>query len=467
MFYGGCFCRDCMQGFRQYLKQLSPGQLPAELQGIDLDTFHYGEWLLARGYDFKSNRGHTPLVWQYLRFQRQAITQYFAELARYAHDYATSQGRDVLVSGNFYNLFDQYYPLKPEADLIITEMRNTRYRQPEWYRYVAGFAGEKPVIVAENPFGGVIPELVARLQVGKAYDLFRLSLFEAAALGANMSLPYGSWMGNVIQDAFYAPHAVCVEVQHFLADHAHLYSRRTYSETAVVYSMESNFKPVTRHYLFKDDNTNLSALAEIPFWKVCQSLSSASQPYDVVFFPDGELSHDTLIPEDLRQYRTLILPDCWYLTSAQAALLLAHLQNGGLLLVLGELGSNLPEDQRRKILNHPGSIQVEAQALPWLELLPGGPQLRLFSPVDLATNLQRVEAGAALHLIRYDYSPEQDCVPVLAEMELELRLPEEFGTLKIYSPGVKPEARLTISGNQYHIVLRQLPLYSILLFSGT
>ena len=109
----------------------------------------------------------------------------------------------MLVSGNFFNLLDQYYPLEPKVDLIITEMRNTRYRQPAWYRYVAGFAGPKPVVVVENPYGGVVPELVADLKAGKGYDRFRMSLYEAAALGANMSVPYGAWMGSVEQDAFY------------------------------------------------------------------------------------------------------------------------------------------------------------------------------------------------------------------------------------------------------------------------
>ena len=32
-----------------------------ELKDIDLDTFHYGQWLLERGYDFKQNRESTPL----------------------------------------------------------------------------------------------------------------------------------------------------------------------------------------------------------------------------------------------------------------------------------------------------------------------------------------------------------------------------------------------------------------------
>ena len=42
-------------------------------------------------------------------------------------------------------------------------MRNTTYRQPDWYRYVAAFAGDKDVVVVENPYGGVVPELIEAL----------------------------------------------------------------------------------------------------------------------------------------------------------------------------------------------------------------------------------------------------------------------------------------------------------------
>ncbi len=236
----------------------------------------------------------SPLFWDYLRFQRGTITRYFGELADYAREYAASKGRKVLVSGNFFNLFDHYYPLEPKVDLIITEMRNTRYRQPAWYRYVAGFVDQKPVVVVENPYGGVVPELIEMLKVGKGYDLFRMSIYEGAALGANMSVPYGAWMGSVIEDSFYAPHELCVEVYDFLAKQDHLFSPRTLNDTAVVYSVESNMQLVARRDLFADNRDNRSGSEEIPFWEVCDRLADNRQPYDVLFFPDGVLRGDTL-----------------------------------------------------------------------------------------------------------------------------------------------------------------------------
>src|ERR671921_526730 len=179
--YGGCFCRTCMRGFADHLAGLP------------------------------------------------------------AREYAASVGRDLQISGNFFNLFDNYYALEPAVDVIVTEMRNTTYRQPAWYRYAAGFGGAKPVVVVENPYGGVVPELVEDLRRGRAYDRFRQSLYEAAALGVNMSVPYGAWMGSVIEDAFYPPHDLVGEIQSFLADHEDLFGGDpTYAEIGVVYGIESN-----------------------------------------------------------------------------------------------------------------------------------------------------------------------------------------------------------------------------------
>jgi hypothetical protein len=463
--YGGCFCKDCMKGFRDYLQELPTEQRPTVLEGVNLDTFHYGAWLLASGYDFKSDRESTPLFWDYLRFQRRAIHRYFGELADYAREYAASKDRTVLVSGNFFNLFDHYYALEPAVDLIITEMRNTTYRQPAWYRYVAGFAAGKPVVVVENPYGGVIPELMERLRMGRGYDLFRLSLYEAAALGANMSVPYGAWMGSVVEDAFYAPHELCVEIQSFLAAHEYLYSAQTYADTAVVFSVESTFQQVARRDVLSDNRSNVSRDTQVPFWQTCEMLSDAAQPYDVVFFPDGELRADRLTSDQLSQYRTLVLPSCRYLTAHQATLLQSHLEHGGYLVVLGECGANLPEGVRRELHEHPGTSLVQGRGCTVADL-PLGPQVQTDTR-SIAVNIQRIAGGAAVHLINYAYDEPLDAVPLIPDVLLELRVAEQYGDVQAYSPLCAPAVTLEIDGATSRLRLRNLPLYSIIVLRHT
>jgi hypothetical protein len=460
--YGGCFCDTCMRGFREYLQQLP--EAAAELAGTDLSAFHYGSWLLERGYDFKSGREDTPLFWDYMRFQRRNIVTYFGELARYARDYATSVGREVKISGNFFNLFDHYYAMEPEVDVIVTEMRNTLYRQPAWYRYAAGFGREKPVVVVENPYGGVVPEMVEKLKRGAGYDRFRLSLYEAAALGVNMSVPYGAWMGSVIQDAFWPPHELAVEIQTFLGDHEELFARRSLSEVAVIFGVESNFELIARRDLMQDNRMNVAGEQRVPFWEVCEALSSAAQPYDVVFFPDGTLRADDLELPALTRYAVVVAPDLRSVTDRQAELLRGYIEAGGRLMMLGAFANTIGEAERTGIIGSSGSIGIDDPFGFSLERLPEGPQVHVLSggPADLVVTVRDLENGAALHLLRYDYDEAADHVPPLEELQLTVRLPFSPTAVEAFDPAGSFQARLDgVENGIAKLVLRRVPLYSI------
>jgi hypothetical protein len=203
--------------------------------------------------------------------------------------------------------------------------------------------------VVEQPFNGVIPELVGDLKAGRAYDRLRIMHYEAAALGVNMSVPYGSWLGAVEEDSFWAPHEVLLEIQSFLADHEDLYSTRTWSETAVAFSVPSAF-----------EHQEAGGGREFgPFYDVCDALVREHQPFDVVMFPEGELRPDVLGLADLAQYRTLVLPSCTFLTPHQAGLVHAFLERGGHVLATGETGLNLATGERSSLLDHPLLRRVE------------------------------------------------------------------------------------------------------------
>ncbi len=456
--YGGCFCKDCMKGFREYLLALPAEKLPEVLKGENLESFHYGQWLLARGYDFKADRENTPIYWDYIHFQRQTIVRYFSELADYVKEYGTTKGRDVLVSGNFYYLVPHYYPFEPKVDMLITEMDRTSYRQPSWYRYAAGFASGKPVIVVENPYGGVIPEFLEKLKKSKGYDLFRMMQYEGSALGINMSIPYGSWMGSIIEDSYSAPHELVLEVQNFIAEHEYLYSTKTFSETALTFSIQSNY----------DFIEECGGKARFPFWKAADQLVLEKQPFDVIMFPEGKLRADSITIEQLDQYRTLVLPQCSYITLQQADVILAFLNRGGRVLAVGELGKNLPDDVRRKLYAYPLLVKVsELHAAD----LANGPQVTLTRPPymaepAMAINLQRVDAGCAVHLVRYDYDEERDEVPVLPEISLDIRIDGDFRMAKVFSPTGEVELKYNRKNEVYHLELRNVPVYCVVLLQG-
>ena len=474
--YGGCFCHTCMDGFRQFLQ--GEAVRPSELADTDLSTFHYGRWLLDRGYDFTSRREQTPLFDAYMRFQRQNIVRYFGELADYAREYAAERGRQIKITGNFFNLFEHYYPMREKVDVIVTEMRNTTYRQPAWYRHAAGFAREKPLVVVENPYGGVVPEMLAALKSGRGHDRFRMSIYEAAALGVNMSLPYGSWMGSEIKDAFYAPDELCLEAGTFLAEQEDLFAPQTYSRTAVIFSAGSAFRRVAPPDLMGDtgDNrVNRQVADRGPFWTTIEAISDAGHVYDVVYFPDDTLGADHITDTALNQYQTVVLPGCSYLTDRQAAAVGRCLDRGARVIITAEPCADRPE-----ITGHP---QLETIPVPSAVAAALDGQLVADELGDAAFNIVRLaNDDAAVHLIRYDYDSRSDAVPVLTSAQLEVTLPAGFNTVTTASPADGFHAELLgaellgaelvgvdnldeAAVSRYRLLLRDVPLYGIVRLS--
>jgi hypothetical protein len=236
-------------------------------------------------------------------------------------------------------------------------------------------------------------------------------------------------MGSVIEDAFYAPHDLVVEIQSFLADNERVFARATYSEVGVVYSVRSHSQAMASRDAFADNRTNVSADVEVPFLAACRALSDARQPYDVIFFPDGELRPDDVTAADLARYRTLVVAGCDDLTEHQAAL-------------LREFGGDVVE-------------------MPELT----DPQVRVDGEADLALCIHRLDGAAAVHLVRYDYDEAADAVPVLERLELAIRLPEAFPRAEAFSPGGNLRASVTVDGMIHRVVLEDVPLYGVVVLS--
>jgi len=463
--YGACFCRDCMRMFSNYLMEQPPEERSPLLDGVDLTSFHYGDWLLARGHDFQRDRQRAPLFGDYYRAQCRAIKRYFAELADYARSYARGAGREVLVSGNFFNVDPSYLALADDVDLIITEMRNTTYRQPEWYRYVAAFAGPKDVVVVENPYGGVVPELAGLLSRGRGYDLFRLSLYEGAAFGAAMSIPYGAWMGAAIQDSFHPPHDLAVEVQTFLADHERVYSKATWHEVAVVCSVPSTRELVAQ----ADASDNLTNARDpsvrVPYRVATETLSRASVPFDVVIFTDGVTAPDRVDPRALARYRTLVLPDCFDLTPAQVEALSECLDQGTMLVVTDRFAEALASGERAALLSHPGVRLASADDVN--ALTAGNPQVTVSAP--LGVNVHRLADGAAVHLVNYDHDHEGDRIRRTGEVALSVRL-QGAGRIRraVYRPagGEARDLELRSEDDVHAMTVPDVGVYAVLELTG-
>ncbi|MDQ3657755.1 MAG: hypothetical protein M3457_22105 [Chloroflexota bacterium] len=271
-------------------------------------------------------------------------------------------------------------------------------------------------------------------------------------------------MGSVQEDAFYPPHDLCVEIQRFLADHEFFYAPASLADTAVIYSVGSNFHGGARPEDIANNPENVVSGHRLPFWDVCDRLADARQPYDVRFFPDGTLRSDSAENLDLGQYRTVVLPNCHFLTGPQADALARFLDGGGRIVSIGTPGENLDDERRRAIANHPGTSIVDAFLV---EAVADGTQVTWHAGVDLAVNIVPVEHGAAIHIIRYGYDEETDAVPVLSTLEFTVRLDGDFGTVSCFSPGGLLAGSMSRDGDQYRIMLENVPLYGIVLLEGS
>ena len=482
---GGCFCDSCMKQFSAFLRERkAAGKLGPEWDGVDLDSFHYGEYLKEHGCTYPEG---APFYRDYWEFQVRRVKQYFGELADHARKYALEKyGRKLEISGNFYNMQPVYYPIENKVDIVITEMEHTLFRQPYYYRYCAGFAPGKPVIIAENPYGGIIPRLLELLDRGKGRDLYRIFLLEASVYGCNMSVPYGGWMGNTIKDSFWAPRELTAGVQDFLFEHEECYPRTKSRGAAVLYSYGS--------YYWRDSNKGSGAngmqdaygtlldataaewldpdLKPVPFWDIIRAMSDVNAQYDVVMLPDGDFREDDFTAEQLEGYPLVIVPDCWLLTENQRNILLAYARDSGKILAAGRLaeGTDLAEELRRTGNASFVSLDGDKEAYVPRFMEAFGQVFAPFSPLECRTEkigVQRYDRDGKtwVHLLNYRYDEQADRVLPADRVELTLR-DVDAEKLQILAPAGDPLPGCETCGEEetVKIVLSNAGLYTVLVF---
>ncbi len=482
---GGCFCKDCVKQFRAYLKdRRAAGTLPKGYEAFDLDTFDIGQYLRD------SNVNHPAESWTYrdvYEFQMRAVKKHFTELVDHARAYAKRKyDREIWMSGNFFTCMPVYYPFENTVDCVITEMEHTLFRQPHWYRYISGFSGSKPVIVAENPYGGIIPQLLDELNRGRGYDLYRLLLLEAAVYGCNMSVPYGGWMGNTIKTGFWPPRDVTEQVQTFLAEHDALFSKDSGAAVMVAYSFPSyywrevtkkngdQFTDVDSILFYRSVEEQSDSASRLPFWEVIQRLSEEQTLYDVRMFGDDELRPDRVCAQDWAQYRMIVLPECTYLTENQRDELYRYAQNGGKVLLFGRTAENCPDWAARMaalpsvtLVRNPDSrkdaIRLFTEAL--REAQKGEEQLLIETAnatdrAFIGAHTHRSAAARSLQLLNYRYDRRKDRVLPIEHVTVRLKDASVRGARAIDLDGNPIETELRVQNGVLSVTFPSLPLYA-------
>jgi hypothetical protein len=400
---GGCFCKDCLAQFRDYLIELkTQGKLPAELAAVDLFAFDYGAYLRGKGYtgwpdDFVS----APLAETYWAFQVTAHNKHFREVIRHTREYAARKKQTIKISGNFTNMHLLYLPCLHELDVCVTELRRTVFRRHNWYRLAVGFTGEKPLVIAESPYDEFMPAFLRLIKAGKGGDYYRLFMMEAAAHGGSMCLPYGAWMGRENFDSFYPPEGVATEVQDFLYYNENLFGKKSGANVLVLCTAKDNMltdwqrgygeslEIMDAEDLFSYKVVYNAKAMESPFNEVSLALTDARIPYDVKILGDGGLWPDTFAAADLAGYEKIVAPGCAFLTDNQAKILA---ECGKPLYVFGKFGGIEPGQLKTDDLN------VLRQAI---EANGVHKQPYAWDSAEIYVQQALTEAGRVLHVLNY------------------------------------------------------------------
>jgi hypothetical protein len=462
MRYGGCFCADCMAQFRAYLQRAVPSDL--ELTELELDTFDYRDFLVEKGFKAGDPPQSMPLYHLFCQFLVQSVTTTFREMADYVREYAASVGRTVKVAGNFFNCFPEYDAMVSCSDLLVTEMRITGTRQPWWFRHAAGFSQGKDVLVVENPYGGVIPGLVSELNRGRGYDRFRLSVYEGAAMGTGMTLPYGSWLGSQIQDSYWAPKFLADEVGQFLESIDHLRSHVSANEVAVLYSVTSNLQAEIDGDKWDDQGRFIKpAAAATPptgYWKVVERLSEDGIPFDCVMLPDERYRENDVTGSSLARYRTVVAAGCRHLSDRQHEALGDYLDGGGTAVIVGDYALNLPESARLSVTAHRSARTASPESL----TLPlDDRQVLCQTRGTLVVNMDAISTTeSALHLVNYDFDSEKDACKPRLQIGIAVRTSHPVSRATIYSPD-RPPTRVSAvrDGARSRLAIPRLEIYAV------
>ncbi|MBG6054920.1 hypothetical protein IWX81_001331 [Salinibacterium sp. CAN_S4] len=411
--YGGCFCYDCVEGFRNFLTQSPSTRHEAVRKILGAARLDIKAWLLGEGLS-RIDEAPAEVADAYAEFTKDSLTRSMRELADYARTYAMEHhGRRVAVSANVYDALPVYDEFVDFLDVLVPEHAHTRWNQGVWTRYAAAFARGLPLCAGINPYNEhTLAELSDGFARGKLSSRLSTLMFEAAALGINLAVPYGSWMGNQRPGAMYVPAGPTSAAQDFIVENAELIDAEPANPVAVLYSVESNYLRAARALRGtpeKQTGRHSLELAQPPL-VLAGDLVQSGIAFDVVFVSDTAERGELLL-NSLAGYDVVMAHGCERLSDQQLAILEDYLRSGGRIIADDAFGGESNSAGVARLVGAPGfstGNRVPKDAI--LDL--GGSD----EHESIAVSLRRVRTDsdgdrAALHLVNYQFDEDADRVP--------------------------------------------------------
>ncbi|AEF83183.1 putative lipoprotein [Leadbettera azotonutricia ZAS-9] len=308
----GCFCKDCIKGFRQYLKD-HPCE---EAAGLNLDTFDYRAYLKEKGYtddDLKAQqldaRIEIPLYKQFIKFNLFRMEDDMRQIYDHVKVYSKkTRGKELPVSANLYNCLPHAHGLRKYCDTINGEKGGIKTRQDAFYKFGYSFMDDKKGSFIEDP-NEIIFQLIDDIDHNKN-DAYCLFMLEPLVHGFNISISYGGWLMNFKKDSFYPNLETERKMGAWLDSHDSLFKMDPAADLAVVYDQRSALDVEFFTGNYGDPNKEGGFRT---FFDVTGGLCEKNVLYNVLYINDEQ----PLTAEQLKKYKKLLLPDVYLLSKEE------------------------------------------------------------------------------------------------------------------------------------------------------
>ncbi len=187
----GCFCKYCMTGFRDWLKNNYDTKQLDSMGITDIDKFWYADVVKAAGFTTREScygekvKESIPLYDQFLAFQRSAIRGLVKELGELADSIA---GKHVPVGVNAWNLIPTQFATSQYADYFCNEVQHYDVADliPP-FSYMLGNALHKPL------FSTGTGEDWVKIKQKESFTRIRRWISTAYAFGNYFMYAYNQW----------------------------------------------------------------------------------------------------------------------------------------------------------------------------------------------------------------------------------------------------------------------------------
>lgn len=446
--YGGCFCRHCMAGFREYLRD-NLNEDERISKGIaDIDSFDYGEFLRRRGISDEKYRASIlafppviPLATEFFDFQWQEVNWLFREFKGAAQAY----GDNLPMSSNSPYYWAEFMYAVDAHDFYTNEMD---YHPPE-----VEILPTEPIYTFK--LADALQRIVAITGVPRAFEPYRLQdrpghirlwIAQAYAYGHVFMAPDKMWTLRIMGEPdrwYHSKPGDYEDLYHFVRDYAGLFDGyEALASVALVFSNRA-----VRQYLGDQlgsghlGGQNRSA-PKTQLVAACLALSQANVPYRLIVAGDDWLADD-LLAADLSGYRAVLRFEPSFLSAEQEA-------------KLASVGERLHTWQG-------------AAALP--QLIQGAGRAPAVAGAENVSILPRQQpdkpdAPLVVHLLNSNYDPAKDSYQTQENMRLTLPqtlLQRSFSRATLYAPGKQPrQVDCQAGADETSISIPELEMWAVL-----